>query len=146
MLLKLLKLLADPNASTSKKVSSVGLTALGFFAPGAGYNKVDDVVEGAVDLAKGADKAKDASKAADEIKIDIDPKDQIDRDLLNPPTKSGNAPTFKQDGKKVEIHHEGQNPQGPFKEMHPDDHRRKGDYKKNHPNSNNLLRLIEGLS
>ena len=40
--------LADPNASTSKKVSSVGLTASGFFAPGAGYNKVDDVVEGAV--------------------------------------------------------------------------------------------------
>ena len=37
-------------------------------------------------------------------------------------------------GKPVEIHHSGQNPDGPFIEMHPQDHRGKGNYKMNHPN------------
>ncbi len=40
-----------------------------------------------------------------------------------PRKKSGDAPTFKEDGTFVEIHHEGQNPDGPYKEMHRDDHR-----------------------
>jgi RHS repeat-associated core domain len=65
--------------------------------------------------------------------IQIDDKNKIPRDQLNPPTQPGNAPTFKKDGKPVEIHHEGQNPDGPFKEMHPDDHRGKGNDKINHP-------------
>lgn len=41
--------------------------------------------------------------------------------MLNPPSKWGNAPTFKKDGKPVEIHHEQQLPNGPFKEIHPND-------------------------
>lgn len=36
----------------------------------------------------------------------------------------------------VEIHHEGQNPQGPFKEMSRQEHRGKGNFKKNHSNLN----------
>jgi RHS repeat-associated protein len=72
-------------------------------------------------------------KGRDEI-IHVDPKDKIPRDQLDPPNKPGNAPTFKKDKKPVEIHHEGQNPSGPFKEMHPQDHRGKGNDKQNHPN------------
>ncbi|MDO5666073.1 MAG: HNH/ENDO VII family nuclease [Bacteroidia bacterium] len=68
--------------------------------------------------------------------IKIKPENKIDRKDLNPPTKSGNAPTFKKDGKSVEIHHEGQNPKGPFKEMHPNQHRGKGNDAVNHPNKN----------
>jgi hypothetical protein len=59
-------------------------------------------------------------------KIEIQDADKIDRKLLNPPSKKGNAPTFKEDGTSVEIHHVGQNPNGPFKEMHKDNHRGKG--------------------
>ena len=66
--------------------------------------------------------------------ITIDPANKIDRTKLNPPDKPGNAPTFKKDNKKVEIHHEGQNPNGPFSEKHPEDHRGKGNDKINHPN------------
>lgn len=65
--------------------------------------------------------------------ITIDPKDKVDRALLNPPAKPGNAPTFKKDGKSVEIHHEGQNSEGPFIEMHPEDHRGQGKDIINHP-------------
>jgi hypothetical protein len=65
--------------------------------------------------------------------INIPQENKIPRDQLNPPTTPGNAPTFKKDGKPVEIHHEGQNPNGPFREMHPNDHRGKGNDKVNHP-------------
>ena len=51
---------------------------------------------------------------------------KVNRDLLDPPTKKGNAPTFKKDGKSVEIHHEGQDPNVSYKEMHPQEHRGKG--------------------
>ena len=61
---------------------------------------------------------------------------KINRKKLNPLTKPGNAPTFKKDGKPVEIHHEGQNPKGPFKEMHPNQHRGKGNDAINHSNKN----------
>jgi RHS repeat-associated protein len=67
--------------------------------------------------------------------IKIDPENKVDRDLLNPPSKPGNAPTYKEDGKSIEIHHDGQNPEGPFKEMHPEEHRGKGNFKKNHSNT-----------
>jgi hypothetical protein len=66
-------------------------------------------------------------------KIYIAVKDKIDRKLLNRPKKKGNAPTFKKDGTSVEIHHEGQKPQGPYKEMHWKDHRGKGNDSVNHP-------------
>ena len=68
------------------------------------------------------------------IKITISPENKIDRSLLNPPIKKGTSPTFKSDGESVEIHHIGQNNNGPFKEMHPSEHRGKGVYKTNHPN------------
>jgi hypothetical protein len=90
--------------------------------------------------AKALDPSKSNSKSENskttnegKLKIKIDDKDKIDRNELNPPNKPRNAPTFKKDGSKVEIHHEGQNPKGPFKEMHKDDHRGKGNDSKNHP-------------
>ena len=57
----------------------------------------------------------------------------VDRDLLDKPSKRGNAPTFKDDGTSVEIHHRGQNPDGPFDEMHWSEHRGKGNDLINHP-------------
>ena len=54
-------------------------------------------------------------------------------DLLNPPTKRGNAPAFKVDDTSVEIHHVGQNPDGPFIETHWQDHRGTGNDLVNHP-------------
>ncbi|WP_373550638.1 RHS repeat-associated core domain-containing protein [Haliscomenobacter sp.] len=68
--------------------------------------------------------------------INIDEKDKIDRNELDPPKKPGNAPTFKKDGSKVEIHHVGQKREGPYKEMHKNDHRGKGNDAVNHPNKN----------
>ena len=90
-----------------------------------------------VDAANQVDNAIDASRISKEgIKIEIPKEGKIDRELLNPPSKPGNAPTFKSDNKPVEIHHENQNPNGPFKEMHPNEHRGKGKDKVNHPNKN----------
>ncbi len=76
----------------------------------------------------------DVSK--DGAKLVISEVNKVDRSLLNAPNKPGNAPTFKSDGTKVEIHHIGQDPQGPYKEMHWSDHRGKGHYKENHPKTN----------
>jgi hypothetical protein len=42
--------------------------------------------------------------------------------------------------KPVEIHHEGQNPKGPFKEMHPNQHRGKGNDAINHSNKNKPIK------
>jgi len=72
---------------------------------------------------KGLDIAFKIEKAA-EKEIIILKKYKIPRDQLNPPKKPGNAPTFKKDNRSVEIHHENQNPNGPFREIHPDDHRK----------------------
>ena len=69
-----------------------------------------------------------------EDQINIPPADKVDRELLHPPAKPGNAPTFKEDGTPVEIHHKGQNPDGPFQEMHWREHRGKGNDLINHPN------------
>jgi RHS repeat-associated protein len=71
--------------------------------------------------------------------------DKIPRDELDPPSKAGNAPTFKKDGKAVEIHHDGQKAEGPFKEMHPEDHRGKGNYRKNHPKGQKPLTKQERI-
>ena len=57
-------------------------------------------------------------------------KERISNDELNPPTKRGNAPTSKKDGKPIEIHHDNQNPNGPFYEKTQTDHRLGGNYKK----------------
>ena len=100
------------------------------------------VPAGATKVLKAADKGVDAVKAAKQVdkakdktlRIEISPENKIDRSLLNPPSKSGNAPTFKKDGTSVEIHHVGQNSNGPFKEMSKQDHRGIGNFKKNHPN------------
>ena len=90
----------------------------------------------AVKTAKQVDKASDVSKTVignkENLQIEISPENKIDRSLLNPPARPGNAPTFKSDKTSVEIHHEGQNPSGPFKEMHWQEHRGKGNFKKNH--------------
>jgi RHS repeat-associated protein len=48
--------------------------------------------------------------------------------------KQGNAPTGT-DGKPVELHHEGQKPNGPVKEMTRTEHRVGENFKKNHPNT-----------
>jgi hypothetical protein len=61
---------------------------------------------------------------------------RLSDDLLNPPTKRGNAPTFKSDGTSVEIHHIEQNPNGPFLEMHKKAHRGAGNDSINHPYKN----------
>ena len=106
------------------------------------------VPAGATKALKAADKSVDAVKAAKQVdkaadvtgtaikdktlRIEISPENKIDRSLLNPPARPGNAPTFKSDKTSVEIHHEGQNPSGPFKEMHWQEHRGKGNFKKNH--------------
>lgn len=82
-------------------------------------------------IVKAADDSKQSGKS--DRKIVVDDANKIDRDLLNPPEKSGKAPKFKKDGSSVEIHHENQNPNGPFKEMHRDDHRGPGNHSKNHP-------------
>ena len=103
-------------------------------------------------VAKGANAAKAADKVADAGKvvsigktssatvkttpnIIIPETDKIEQSILNPPSKSGNAPTFKSDGTSVEIHHVGQNPDGPFKEMHWSEHRGKDTYRQNHPDN-----------
>jgi RHS repeat-associated protein len=48
--------------------------------------------------------------------------------------KQGNAPTGA-DGHPVELHHEGQKPNGPVKEMTRTEHRGGENFKKNHPNT-----------
>jgi RHS repeat-associated protein len=81
--------------------------------------------------------AKDLNGASKpSLTIDVNDANKIDRELLNPPLKKNNAPTFKEDGSSVEIHHEGQNPEGPFVEMHKEKHRGKGNDAINHPNKN----------
>jgi hypothetical protein len=60
-------------------------------------------------------------------------KTRLPNDQLNSPSRRGNAPISKIDNNPVEIHHEGQKPDGPFHEMTKTDHRRGENYKKNHP-------------
>jgi len=78
--------------------------------------------------------SKAVNGASQKGKIDVHPENKVDRKELNPPSKPGNSPTFKKDGSSVEIHHEGQNKNGPFKEMNKNDHRGAGNDKVNHPN------------
>lgn len=73
------------------------------------------------------------------IEIVVDEANKVDRKLLDAPIKPGNAPKFKADGTSVELHHIGQNPQGPFKEMYKVDHRTGTNYSKNHPQGQSPL-------
>ncbi|MDD3120365.1 MAG: HNH/ENDO VII family nuclease, partial [Candidatus Gracilibacteria bacterium] len=61
---------------------------------------------------------------------------KLPRDELKLPQERGNAFILKKDGNPVEIHHKGQNPNGPFVEMTKGDHRLGENYKKNHNNPN----------
>jgi len=47
--------------------------------------------------------------------------------------RQGKAPIGR-DGKPVELHHDGQKPNGPIREMTQTDHRGPGNHGKNHPN------------
>lgn len=112
-----------------------------------GADKASDASKGIIVASKNADNTANAAKnvarttesAKGESKIIVSAENKIDRSILNAPDKPGNAPTFKSDGTKVEIHHIGQNPQGPFKEMHWTDHRGKGHYKENHSKTNSSI-------
>ena len=70
----------------------------------------------------------------EKLEIAISSENKVGRDLLSPPARPGNSPTFKSDGQSVEIHHDGQARTGPFVEMHREDHRGVGNDKVNHPN------------
>ena len=98
---------------------------------------VDEGIETTKTVDKGVESAKaveyGTSVAKQGNKINISPENKIDRNLLDAPTKPGQAPTFKSDNTIVEIHHVGQNPEGPFIEMHKELHRGKGNNKSNHP-------------
>lgn len=103
-------------------------------------DKVTDAVktvEKGVDTAAAVEHGTSAAKQGN--KINISPENKIDRNLLDAPTKPGQAPTFKSDNTSVEIHHVGQNPEGPFIEMHWKDHRGKGNNKGNHPIRKTLI-------
>lgn len=60
-------------------------------------------------------------------------KNRVSNKEVTPPKTRGNAPVSKKDNRPIEIHHEGQNPKGPFSEKHASDHRYGDNYKKNHP-------------
>ena len=57
----------------------------------------------------------------------------VDDELLDPPAKRGNAPIERDTGKPIEIHHMGQDPDGPFVEMTVDEHRGPENNLTNHP-------------
>ena len=104
-----------------------------------------DLVTGFGDQAKWLVKTIGVSNVTDKIKvkdaislpITIRPEDKIDRSLLDLPDKPGKPFKFKKDGSSVEIHHERQSPDGPYKEMHMKEHRGSGNYILHHPNFKN---------
>lgn len=57
-------------------------------------------------------------------------KSKVLNDELEPPAEKGRAPISKEDGHPIEIHHDGQKPEGPFKEMTRTDDRLGPNYKK----------------
>ncbi len=63
------------------------------------------------------------------------PVEKVSDDKISaPPEKRGDAP-IGTDGHPIEIHHEGQDPNGPFTEKTRTDHRLGDNYKKNHENT-----------
>lgn len=68
-------------------------------------------------------------------------KNKVPNNEVTAPSKKGNAPISNKDGEPIEIHHNEQEPLGPFNEMHPSDHRYGDNYKKNHPNYNKRSKI-----
>ena len=130
--------LLDPDASLFEKGIAAFDLATGLGDEAKWLAKTVGVSDAIVDGAKAADNLTlDVSKKS----IVISPENQVDRTLLEKPAKRGNAFIFKDDKTPVEIHHLGQDNNGPYKEMHRSDHRGKGNYKKNHPQSNEKSRI-----
>ena len=109
----------------------VGLARNGAKAAKA-LNALDNAADAGKVAENVADVGTDAVKAADELtsgvskkSIVISPENQVDRNLLEKPAKRGNAFIFKDDKTPVEIHHMGQNNNGPYKEMHRSNNREK---------------------
>jgi RHS repeat-associated protein len=125
--------------SADVAVSATGASGLGVvIAPETGLVSLVLVSAPAALVAGGA--AIVAANAAGQVvadgrywgSISVSSGDKVPNDQLNPPSARGNAPTSKQDGAAVEIHHENQSPDGPYKEMTRTEHRGKGNYKKHH--------------
>ena len=124
--------LFDSDASAFEKgIAAVDLVT-GFGDEAKWLAKTVGVSDGIVD---GAKATRSAPNKLTETTLDVLPENQINRELLEKPTKRGNAFVFKKDRTAVEIHHVGQSADGPYIEMHRSDHRGKGNYKENHPNS-----------
>jgi hypothetical protein len=60
---------------------------------------------------------------------------KLPKNEIEPPSERGAVPISKKDGRPVELHHRGQNPQGPIDEMHASDHRFGPNYRANHPST-----------
>ena len=127
-------------------VVDVVAAAIPFIPGGVGTIRNGVKVASAIDVGKSIETTFDVSKnissstCLDDFII-ISPEHQIDRSLLKKPEKRGNAFLFKEDGTPVEIHHVGQNINGPYIEMHQKDHRGKENYKKYHtlPSKNSQI-------
>jgi uncharacterized protein RhaS with RHS repeats len=113
------KTIASPTASIGEKLAAAASLATEIASPVSArdakkaYNAADEALKNV---------AKDGVK-------EIDPKK-----IARPPSRRGNAP-IGDDGKPVEIHHEGQKEEGPFTEMTRRDHRGGENFKKNHSNT-----------
>jgi len=137
--------LAEGNKTDAAISAAAMIPVAGWVATGAKVvRKGAKIAQKAKGLKKARKALKGAKKVADELDIVIPKKNKIDRTLLDPPKEHGQAPTFKKDGTKVEIHHQGQNRKGPFKEMHWEDHRGKGNDKINHPNKGEPSQVDRG--
>ncbi len=75
------------------------------------------------------------------VDISSNMKSRVENSEVIKPNKRGNAPISKKDNRPIEIHHDEQNPNGPFFEMHPSNHRYGQNYKKNHPNYNKKSKI-----
>jgi len=105
-----------------------------------GTEVVNNVVDATVNLVTSIFSTESNTPAADGG-IEIPEADKIPNDQLNPPDSRGKAPTDKETGKSIEIHHVGQDPKGPHQEKKQDDHRGKGYDKKNHPDKNKKSKI-----
>lgn len=111
------------------------------FRDGSFHSVVDRPVIGLGPLSRLAGPISQVSSGLRLVKSSFHVQFKIPRGLLNKPSKRGNAPTFKSDGTSVEIHHVGQNPNGPYKEMHWLEHRGKGIDKINHPDKSQPTKI-----
>ncbi|WP_427392370.1 HNH/ENDO VII family nuclease [Geobacillus icigianus] len=96
------------------------------------YQRMSRGEGGSGKAVKGTDEAERLAKGTGNS-ISDNMKTRIPNNEIFAPNKRGNAPISKKDNRPIEIHHEGQNPNGPFHEMHASDHRFGENYKMNHP-------------